>query len=63
MFIESPKNHPTQEDWGPHQLALIVPYRDRFEELKEFVPHMHKYLNKKKINHQIFIINQVDQHR
>lgn len=52
-----------EEDWGPHQLGLVVPYRDRFEELLEFVPHMHKYLNDKKVRHKIFIVNQVDKHR
>lgn len=52
-----------EKDWGPHQLGLVVPYRDRFEELLEFVPHMHKYLNDKKVRHKIFIVNQVDKHR
>lgn len=52
-----------EKDWGPHQLGLVVPYRDRFEELLEFVPYMHKYLNDKKVRHKIFIVNQVDKHR
>ncbi len=43
-----------------HKLAVIVPYRDRMEEMLQFVPHMHKYLNNKRINHKIYIINQVD---
>ena len=51
------------ESWGPHQLGVVVPYRDRFEELLEFVPHMHSYLNAKKVKHKIFIVNQVDKHR
>lgn len=54
--------HPL-DSWGPHQLGVVVPYRDRFEELLEFVPHMHNYLNDKKIRHKIFIVNQVDKHR
>ena len=54
--------HPI-DSWGPHQLGVVVPYRDRFEELLEFVPHMHNYLNDKKIRHKIFIVNQVDKHR
>ena len=48
---------------GPHKLAIIVPYRNRFEELKDFVPHMKKYLKEKKIRNHIFVINQVDTHR
>lgn len=51
------------KDWGPHQIGIIVPFRNRFEELKEFVPYMHDYLNEKKINHKIYVINQVDSHR
>lgn len=43
-----------------HRLAIIVPFRNRFEELQEFVPHMHSFLSAQKINHEIFIINQVD---
>ncbi|MEQ2180738.1 hypothetical protein GOODEAATRI_004278, partial [Goodea atripinnis] len=44
-------------------LALVVPFRERFEELLVFVPFMHKFLNKKKIRHKILIINQVDHYR
>lgn len=47
-------------DWGPHKLAVIVPYRDRFEELLEFAPYLHDYLVKKKVRHKIFVVNQVD---
>ncbi|XP_044220174.1 beta-1,4-galactosyltransferase 7 isoform X2 [Thunnus albacares] len=49
--------------WGPHKLAIIVPFRERFEELLQFVPFMHTFLNKKKIRHKIMIINQVDHYR
>lgn len=49
--------------WGPHKLALLVPFRERFEELLVFVPFMHDFLNRKKIRHQILIINQVDHYR
>ncbi|XP_034400215.1 beta-1,4-galactosyltransferase 7 isoform X2 [Cyclopterus lumpus] len=49
--------------WGPHKLALIVPFRERFDELLAFVPFMHSFLNKKKIRHKIVVINQVDHYR
>lgn len=49
--------------WGPHKLALIVPFRERFEELLVFVPFMHTFLNKKKIRHKILVINQLDHYR
>ncbi|XP_007908074.2 beta-1,4-galactosyltransferase 7 isoform X3 [Callorhinchus milii] len=46
--------------WGPHKIAIVVPFRERFEELLSFVPYMHEFLNKKKIRHKILVINQVD---
>lgn len=48
------------KDWGPHKLAVIIPFRDRFEELMEFAPHLHLYLTKKHVRHKILAINQVD---
>jgi hypothetical protein len=41
-------------------LCLIIPFRDRFEELNEFVPMISEFLNKKSIAHAIFVINQID---
>jgi len=46
--------------WGKHKLAVVVPFRDRFEELLEFAPHLHRFLVKKKVRHEIVIVNQVD---
>ena len=43
-----------------HKLAVIVPFRDRYTEMLTFVPHIHKYLNAKNIDHKIYVINQVD---
>ena len=64
-YIDVPKqadpNQPEVDDsWSKHKLAVVVPFRDRFEELQEFVPHMHKFLNNQKIQHSIYVINQVD---
>lgn len=50
-------------NWGVHRLAVIVPFRDRFEELLQFAPHIHNFLNSQKIRHIIYIINQVDKLR
>ncbi|XP_075774020.1 beta-1,4-galactosyltransferase 7 isoform X2 [Pelodiscus sinensis] len=49
--------------WGPHRLALLIPFRERFEELLAFVPHMHRFLSRKRIRHHIFVLNQVDHYR
>lgn len=45
------------------KLAVLVPFRERFEELLQFVPHMNLFLNKQKIPHHIFILNQIDRFR
>ena len=52
-----------RSDWPPHKLAVIVPFRDRFEEMMEFVPWIHKFLNDQQVHHQIIVVNQIDSHR
>jgi len=42
------------------KLAVIVPYRNRAEHLKVFIPYMEKSLAKEKIPFNIFIIEQHD---
>lgn len=42
-----------------HQLAILVPFRDRFDELLKFAPHMNKFLGKQNLDYHIFILNQV----
>uniref|UniRef100_A0A8C9MDB4 Beta-1,4-galactosyltransferase 7 n=1 Tax=Panthera tigris altaica TaxID=74533 RepID=A0A8C9MDB4_PANTA len=56
---EPPPEH-WEEDasWGPHRLAVLVPFRERFEELLVFVPHMHRFLSRKKVPHHIYVLNQ-----
>lgn len=53
------------EDWyvSNHTLAVIVPFRDRFEEMLIFVPYLHKFLKRQKVRHKLFVVNQVDQYR
>lgn len=51
-----PKTHPHDK----HKLALLIPFRDRLEELLEFAPFIHNFLNKQHKNHHIYVINQVD---
>lgn len=46
-----------------HKLAIVVPFRDRFDELMLFVPHISKFLQLKSIDFKIFIINQIDEYR
>lgn len=46
-----------------HQLAVLVPYRERFEELLIFVPHISNFLNRQHLDYSIFILNQIDDYR
>uniref|UniRef100_A0A914YHN3 Galactosyltransferase N-terminal domain-containing protein n=1 Tax=Panagrolaimus superbus TaxID=310955 RepID=A0A914YHN3_9BILA len=41
-------------------LCVLVPYRDRFEELQQFIPHMEKFLNSQNVAHRFIILNQTD---
>ena len=41
-----------------HKLGIIVPYRDREQQLKRFLSHMKDYI--KDIDYEIFIIEQSD---
>ena len=46
-----------------HKLGVIIPFRDRLEELLEFVPYMSTFLNEQSIAFHMYVINQVDTHR
>ncbi|XP_015597189.1 beta-1,4-galactosyltransferase 7 isoform X2 [Cephus cinctus] len=46
-----------------HRLAILVPFRDRFEELLIFAPHMQKFLAKQDLDYHIFILHQIDRYR
>ncbi|XP_041368143.1 beta-1,4-galactosyltransferase 7-like [Gigantopelta aegis] len=48
---------------GSHSLAIIVPLRDRFEELMEFVSHMKQFLSAQNIKYTIYAMNQIDSYR
>ena len=51
------------EQWNPHQLAVVVPFRNRHDEMMEFVPHIHSFLSRQRVRHQIWVVNQADKHR
>lgn len=46
-----------------HRLCLLVPFRDRFDELAEFVPSISKFLEGQGVSHALYLINQVDGYR
>lgn len=45
------------------KLAILVPFRDRFDELLRFAPHMSAFLNRQQIPFHIFVLNQNDRYR
>lgn len=46
-----------------HKLAILVPFRDRFDELLRFAPHMSSFLNQQQVPFHIFVLNQNDRYR
>ncbi|CAI4231153.1 unnamed protein product [Auanema sp. JU1783] len=47
----------------PHELCVLVPYRDRREELSEFAPHLSRFLKNQHVLHRILVLNQTDEYR
>uniref|UniRef100_A0A182M291 Beta-1,4-galactosyltransferase 7 n=1 Tax=Anopheles culicifacies TaxID=139723 RepID=A0A182M291_9DIPT len=45
------------------RLAIIVPFRDRFDELLQFAPHIAAFLDKQGIPFHLFVVNQNDRFR
>jgi hypothetical protein len=52
------QNQPKEEK--NKKLGIIVPYRNRFDQLQEFKREMKKYMSRKKIPYEIFVIEQDD---
>ena len=42
-------------------MALIIPFRDRYEQLAIFVHHIHPILNRQNLEYRIFVIEEVSQ--
>ena len=52
-----------EEQKSEHRLAIVVPFRDRFDELLIFVPRISRFLQKQGIDYKIYVINQKDLYR
>ncbi|KAK5979115.1 N-acetyllactosaminide 3-alpha-galactosyltransferase [Trichostrongylus colubriformis] len=46
-----------------HKLCVIVPYRDREDELSVFAPYMNSFLRVQGIDHYLMVMNQTDEFR
>ncbi|KAF7244050.1 hypothetical protein EG68_10587, partial [Paragonimus skrjabini miyazakii] len=44
----------------PHRLALLIPFRERFTELQQFLVHLERFLNNQNVAHTFYVLNQVD---
>lgn len=42
-----------------HKVAIIIPYRKRFEQLKIFLRHMHPFLQRQEIYYRIIVVEQL----
>ena len=45
---------------NPDHVAIIVPYRDRAEQLPVFLGHIHPFLMVQNIHYRIYLVNQAD---
>ncbi|KAH7641305.1 hypothetical protein HUG17_4349 [Dermatophagoides farinae] len=46
-----------------NHLAILIPFRERFNQLLQFIPHINSFLNRQNISHEFFVINQIDNYR
>ena len=51
----------TNNEQSMKKLGIVVPYRDREEHLKEFIPHMKNFLEVAQIPHKIIVVEQADE--
>lgn len=42
-----------------HKVAIVIPFRDRWEQLRVFLHNLHDLLTKQQLDYAIFIIEQV----
>jgi hypothetical protein len=68
-MAEVEKRHPEVGPggkWTPadcharHKVALIVPYRDRYDHLKVWLDYIHPFLQRQNVQYQIFLVEQVN---
>ena len=57
--IRNPEIMKQHQNQG-HLMCILIPFRDRFEELTEFVPRITQFLGHQSIKHKIVVINQVN---
>ena len=59
------ENLPPGGHWSPpfckpqHNIAILVPYRNRPSQLKIFIDYMHPFLQRQNIGYTIYIVEQV----
>ncbi|XP_065093848.1 beta-1,4-galactosyltransferase 7-like [Ochlerotatus camptorhynchus] len=64
--VQHEKFHSSFKELHPsdkQKLAILVPFRDRFDELLRFAPHMSAFLNRQLVPFHIFVLNQNDRYR
>eukprot|EP00123_Amoebidium_parasiticum_P021201 comp63293_c0_seq1/m.47948 comp63293_c0_seq1/g.47948 ORF comp63293_c0_seq1/g.47948 comp63293_c0_seq1/m.47948 type:complete len:335 (-) comp63293_c0_seq1:4-1008(-) len=60
---DAPYHLPPPRRYREHRLGVIIPFRDRMQELSELVPNLTAFLNKQDVDHQYFVVNQRDELR
>ena len=57
--VKHPRNIHQDQNEQCHSMCILIPFRDRFEELTEFVPQMTDFLKRQNVKHKIVVVNQV----
>lgn len=65
-LLSYPVNYTRLENgrWSPidcrprHRVAIIIPYKNRLNNLNYFLTHMHPFMQKQKLEYQIFVVEQ-----
>lgn len=61
--LDRDESESEQSTTNRHYLAVVVPFRERTNQLLRFIPHMHVFLKRQNISHEFYVINQVDKYR
>lgn len=65
LLTENPLVMPGGENTPPscttrHHVAIVIPYRDRANQLAVFLRHLHPILTRQQLHYRLYLVNQAD---
>ncbi|CAM1154401.1 B4GALT4 (predicted), partial [Pycnogonum litorale] len=58
--VELGGHHEPKSCTARRNLAIVIPFRDREDNLKKFSTYIHNFLQRQQLNYTIFVVEQVD---